>query len=83
MSVFKVLIILLFCFIVLTLAIFALTSCLGDEIRSAWSGRRTRSMPTYGLQYAQAMGQGGHGGYSEHIEMEDMLGRWEPDEDDH
>lgn len=64
-------------FLAIVLAFFALSSCLGDEIRAAWSGGRARraAPTTYGLQYAQLMGSGGHsgGGYSEHIEMEDML----------
>lgn len=82
MGVFTILLVFLACFAVFTLAIFALSSCLGDEIRAAWSGRRTRHIPTtYGLQYAQAMGQGGHAGYSEHIEMEDMLHRWKEDDE--
>ncbi|TKA76279.1 hypothetical protein B0A55_01833 [Friedmanniomyces simplex] len=56
------------------LAFFALSSCLGDEIRAAWSGRSMTNMPTtYGLQYARIMGQSGQQAGWEQIEMEDML----------
>lgn len=82
MNTFLLILILLLCFIVLILAWFAISSCLGDEIRAAWSGSRTRTLPTtYGLQYAHLMGQGGHGSYSEHIEMENMMSRRSFDDD--
>lgn len=75
MTTFTIILILLLIFLILTLTFFALSSCLGSELRSAW-GRRNRLPPTtYGLQYAQFMGQGGHGTHSEHIELENMLTR--------
>ena len=63
------------CFVVLTLAFFALSSCLGDEMRAAWSGGSRNYTPTtYGLQYARVMGHdGGSQTGSEQIEMEDMI----------
>jgi hypothetical protein len=75
MNGFLLFVVLLLSFVVLTLAWFALSSCLGDEIRAAWSGRRSATMPptTYGLQYARYMGQSG--AMSEDIEMQDMLDR--------
>ncbi|KAK4900092.1 hypothetical protein LTR27_002855 [Elasticomyces elasticus] len=74
MNWFRVLLVLLLCFLILVLVFFALSSCLGDEIRAAWSGRSTSVVPTtYGMQYARMMGQSGqHAGW-EQIEMEDML----------
>ncbi|KAI7278813.1 hypothetical protein KC345_g5740 [Hortaea werneckii] len=55
-------------FLTLLLAFFALSSCLGDEIRAVWfqqgrrNGRNSRSSApsptTYGLQYARFMGGG-------------------------
>jgi hypothetical protein len=66
--------ILLLSFLVLLLAWFAISSCLGDEIRAQWSGRATRYVPTtFGLQYARMMGHGGNQAGWEQIEMEDML----------
>lgn len=71
MNTFFIIILLLSCFIALILAWFAVSSCLGDEIRAAWSGRKTATMPTtYGLQYARHVNQGGA---LENIEMENML----------
>ncbi|KAK5683918.1 hypothetical protein LTS10_003781 [Elasticomyces elasticus] len=74
MNWFRVLLVLLLCFLILVLVFFALSSCLGDEIRAAWSGRSTSVVPTtYGMQYARMMGQSGqHAGW-EQIEMEDMF----------
>ncbi|KAK5135317.1 hypothetical protein LTR08_005421 [Meristemomyces frigidus] len=73
-------------FLLLTLAVFALTSCVGDEFRAAWSGRARHALPptTYGLQYARAMSNVGG---PEGVEMEDMLderlvGRDHDDDDD-
>ena len=62
-------------FIVLILAFFALSSCLGDEIRAAWSGRSRNHTPTtYGLQYARVLGHSGDSQTGwEQIEMEDRL----------
>ncbi|KXS98310.1 hypothetical protein AC578_6845 [Pseudocercospora eumusae] len=81
MNTFSLVLVVLISFAILVLALFALSSCLGDEILAAWRGRRSRTVPTtYGLQYAQFMGQGGHAGYSEHIEMETMLDRWNDDD---
>ncbi|KAK4544965.1 hypothetical protein LTR36_003870 [Oleoguttula mirabilis] len=74
MSFLVVFIISIACFIVLVLAFFALSSCLGDEIRATWSGHsRTARPTTYGLQYARVMGHGGNQAGWEQIEMEDML----------
>ena len=82
MNTFAIILVALLCFVVLVLALFALSSCLGDDIRAAWSGTRSSTAPTtYGLQYARAMGQGGHAGYSEHIEMENMLSRWDSNDE--
>ncbi|EMC91668.1 hypothetical protein BAUCODRAFT_300301 [Baudoinia panamericana UAMH 10762] len=68
------LLIVLVSFLVLLLAFFALSSCLGDDIRAAWAGQRRSVVPTtYGLQYARVMGHGGTQAGWEHIEMEDML----------
>lgn len=77
MNTFLLLLLLLLSFLILILAFFALSSCLGDEIRAAWSGRRSHhTIPTtFGLQYARLMsGQnsGGGGGW-EGIEMQEML----------
>jgi hypothetical protein len=62
-------------FVVLVFAFFALSSCLGDELRAAWSGRPRNGMPptTYGLQYARIMSHGGNQAGCDQIEMEDML----------
>lgn len=74
MNTFTIIMLLLFCFVVLVLAFFALSSCLGDDIRAVWNGRRNASMPTtYGLQYARSLNSGGTN--LEHIEMENMLDR--------
>lgn len=74
MNSFLLLMVVLLCFLVLVLAFFALSSCLGDEIRAAWSGRSRNSIPTtYGLQYARMIGHGGNQAGWEQIEMEDML----------
>lgn len=74
MNWFLLLIVLLLGFFVLLLAWFAISSCLGDEIRAHLSGRRQRFVPTtYGMQYARVMGHGGSQAGWEHIEMEDML----------
>lgn len=75
MTTFTLLLLFLFCFAVFVLVAFACSSCLGHGLRRRADGKST--LPTtYGLQYAQSMGQGAHGGYSEHIELEDMLERW-------
>lgn len=74
MNTFLILMILLLSFLVLLLAWFAISSCLGDEIRARWSGRSTSYMPTtFGLQYARMMAHGGNQAGWEQIEMEDML----------
>ena len=83
MNTFLLLIIFLLCFFVLLLAWFAISSCLGDEIRAAWSGRSREIIPTtYGMQYARVMGhEGGQGGW-EQIEMEDMVDKdWQRERD--
>ena len=78
MSPFLLLLILLFAFIVLLLAFFALSSCLGDEIRAAWSGGRSQTSrtfvpTTFGLQYARmSQHHSGQAGW-EQIEMQDMM----------
>lgn len=77
MTSFLILIVLLLSFLVLVLAWFAISSCLGDEIRAALSGRARNFVPTtYGLQYARAMGHGDQAGW-EQIEMEDMIDKGE------
>lgn len=84
MNAFLIILIFLLCFLILVLAFFALSSCLGDEIRAAWSGggRRHNVLPTtYGLQYARSMGHAGHAAYSEHIEMENMMSRRRSEDD--
>lgn len=74
MNSFLVLMILLLCFLMLILAWFAISSCLGDEIRAAFSSRRRNFVPTtYGQQYARMMGHGGNQAGWEQIEMEDMI----------
>jgi hypothetical protein len=75
MSAFLLLVVSITVFAVLVLLWFALSSCLGDEIRAAWSrGQQERTLPTtYGLQYAQLFGNAGRHGLSEQIEMDTML----------
>ncbi|KAK0271328.1 hypothetical protein LTR91_019664 [Friedmanniomyces endolithicus] len=74
MSWFIALMVFLLCFVVLILSFFALSTCLGDELRAAWSGRSVSYMPTtYGLQYARIIGQSGQQAGWEQFEMEDML----------
>lgn len=66
-------------FAALLLAWFAISSCLGDEIRSHFAGRDLRTYPpTFGQQYARMMGNGSQAGW-EQIEMQDMLDK----NDDH
>lgn len=74
MNTLLLLIVALLSFIVLLLAWFAISSCLGDEIRAHLSGRSIRTIPTtFGLQYARTMGHGGNQAGWEQIEMVDML----------
>jgi hypothetical protein len=74
MEAFSILIILCVCFVILLIVWFAISSCLGDEIRAHLSGRSRRRIPTtFGLQYAQIMGQSGSTAGWEQIEMQDML----------
>lgn len=87
MNTFLLLLTILLSFLILILAFFALSSCLGDEIRAAWSGRQSRNTipTTFGLQYARLMtgqssGGGGQAGW-EGIEMQEMLD--ENDDIDH
>lgn len=63
MNILLLLFVLLGIFLSVVLAFFALSSCLGDEIRAVWfqQGRRQSSRSaapptTYGLQYARFMG---------------------------
>jgi len=73
MDVFLVFVIVLLAFIVSTLAWFAISSCLGDEIRAQISNRTEHMVPTtFGQQYARIMGNSNQAGW-EQIEMEDML----------
>lgn len=74
MQTFTLLMVLLLVSLISCLAFFALSSCLGDEIRAAWSGRSSRrDLPrTYGGDYARMMASTQGAGW-EHIEMEDML----------
>lgn len=82
MNTFLLILVILLSFLILLLAWFAISSCLGDEIRAAWSGNSTTTLPTtYSLQnYGRFMG--GHSSYSEQIEMENMIHRRSLDEDD-
>ncbi|KAI7545515.1 hypothetical protein KC331_g6172 [Hortaea werneckii] len=86
MNILLLLFVLLGIFLTLLLAFFALSSCLGDEIRAVWfqqgrrQGSRSAAPPTtYGLQYARFMGGGAAGGDVhassgwEGIEMQDLL----------
>jgi hypothetical protein len=73
MNTFLLLMVGLASFLVLVLALFALSSCLGDEIRAVWSGREQYVPTTFGQQYARSMGHGGNQGGWEQIEMEDMM----------
>lgn len=73
MNTFLLLMVGLASFLLLVLALFALSSCLGDEIRAAWSGRERYVPTTFGQQYARSMGQGGNQGGWEQIEMEDLM----------
>jgi len=83
MNTFLLLIIVLLSFLVLLLAWFAISSCLGDEIRALLSGRQQRFVPTtYGLQYARAVAHDGTQAGWEQIEMEDMLDKRFDDIDD-
>lgn len=74
MNSFIVLLVLLLSFLILILAWFAISSCLGDEIRAQFSGRASTYVPTtFGLQYARLMGHGGNQAGWEQIEMEEMI----------
>ena len=69
-----VLLITLISVVIVLLVFFAISSCLGDDIRAHFSGRRREVIPTtFGLQYAQMMGQGGASAGWEQIEMQDMI----------
>jgi hypothetical protein len=73
MNVFLLAMVGLAAFVILVLAAFALSSCLGDEIRAAWSGRERYVPTTFGQQYARSMGHGGNQAGWEQIEMEDLM----------
>ena len=73
MNVFLLLMVGLATFLLLILAFFALSSCLGDEIRAAWSGRERYVPTTFGQQYARSMNHGGNQAGWEQIEMEDLM----------
>jgi len=73
MNTFLLLMVGLASFLILVLALFALSSCLGDEIRAVWSGREQYVPTTFGQQYARSMGHGGNQGGWEQIEMEDLM----------
>lgn len=80
---FLVFVIVTAAFAALVLAWFIISSCLGDEIRAAWNGRQHTTPTTYGLQYAQYIGQGGPASYSEQIELDEMInGRFQDRRDD-
>lgn len=81
MNTFSALTIALIAFVILLLVFWALSSCLGDEIRAHLSGGRTTQPTTYGLQYARMMDNGGMSSGWEHIEMDDMMDRRLQDED--
>ena len=73
---FALAIILLISFLVLVLAFFALSSCLGDEFRAAFSGHRRQIVPTtYGLQYARLMGTVSDPNTMDGIELDDHPAR--------
>lgn len=76
MNVVLLLLLLFFIPLSLLLAWFAVSSCLGDDIRAQWSGRTHTTPVTYGRSYAHAMG--GQAGW-EQIEMQDMLEHREDD----
>lgn len=73
MSTFVVLLVILVTFTILVLVFFALSSCLGDEIRALWSGQDRYMPTTYGLQYARSMANHSSQGGWEQIEMAEML----------
>jgi len=73
MNVFLLLMVGLATFLLLILAFFALSSCLGDEIRAAWNGRERYVPTTFGQQYARSMNHGGNQAGWEQIEMEDLM----------
>lgn len=74
MNTFTTLMVVIVCFVVILLVFFAISSCLGDDIRAHFTGRRRRVIPTtYGLQYARMMGQSGNAAGWEQIEMQDMF----------
>ena len=74
MNTFLILVIVFLSFITLSLAWFAISSCLGDEVRTTLSGRARNTIPTtFGLQYARMMGHGGNQAGWEQIEMEGMF----------
>ena len=73
MNTFLLLMVGLASFLLLVLALFALSSCFGYEIRAAWSGRERYVPTTFGQQYARSMGHGGNQAGWEQIEMEDLM----------
>lgn len=75
MNSFYTLLIIVIVFLILLIIWFAISSCLGDEIRAHISGRRRERTPTtFGLQYARMMGQSGNSNAGwEQIELQDMM----------
>jgi hypothetical protein len=55
MNAFYVILLGLAVFLSLMLAWFALSSCLGDDVRAAWSGRRPATMPTVRTKQQQRL----------------------------
>lgn len=83
MNTFLLLMLGLATFLALTLAWFAISSCLGDEIRALLSRRRRQYIPTtYSMQHYGRFGMP-HGGGREGIEMENMISPgWDHEDDD-
>lgn len=83
MNTFLLLMVGLATFLALTLAWFAISSCLGDEIRALLSRRRRQYIPTtYSMQHYGRVGMAPSAGW-EGIEMENMISPgWERDDDD-
>lgn len=75
MDLFIIFLISFISFMVILAVFWALSSCLGDEVRAHWAGRSSAtSVPTtFGLQYARIMGNSANQAGWEQIEMEDMM----------
>lgn len=81
MNVILLLVLLFFIPLLFFVAFLALSSCMGDRFRARISGITFNPRhASFGRSYAQGLGAGG-GGW-EQIEMEDMLGDDEEDDDE-